>query len=153
MTDKYQYCLVLRKAPQVTLTINPTPSDAIVKINGTVQNSITVLAGDSVDWEVSKVGYCTKKGTAIIQRTSTASIILSDACVVSVSTQQDGVTIAISDTVNSTSVSGRNATLATVAGRTVTVTMTKTGYTTYTQTFTNITGGISIIRNLTAAVS
>ena len=154
MTDKYQYCLVLRKAPQVTLTINPTPSDATVKLNGVTQSSVTVLAGDTVNFEVSKNGYCTKKGTATIQRTSTAAITLSTECSVTAATQQDGVTITISDTVNTvTDTTAMVAKLTTVAGRNVTITMSKAGYTTKTETISGITSNISTVWCLQAAPS
>jgi len=153
MTDKYQYCLVLRKAPQVTLTISPTPSDATVKINGTTQSSISVYAGDTVNFEVSKSGYRTQKGNIIVQRSATANIELSTACTVSAEAQQDGVTITVTDTINTATQSGRSAVLTTVAGRNVTVTMTKQGYTTKTQTFSNISENKRIIWSLAAAAS
>lgn len=46
-----------------TFTINPTPSDATVKINGTAQKSITGAYGTAISWEVSKDGYNTRTGS------------------------------------------------------------------------------------------
>ena len=46
-----------------TFTINPTPSDATVKINGTARKSITGAYGTAISWEVSKNGYNTRTGS------------------------------------------------------------------------------------------
>lgn len=46
-----------------TFTINPTPSDATVKINGTARKSITGAYGTAISWEVSKDGYNTRTGS------------------------------------------------------------------------------------------
>ena len=46
-----------------TFTINPTPSDATVKINGTTRKSITGAYGTAISWEVSKNGYNTRTGS------------------------------------------------------------------------------------------
>lgn len=46
-----------------TFTINPTPSDATVKINGVAQKSITGAYGTAISWEVSKDGYNTRTGS------------------------------------------------------------------------------------------
>ena len=46
-----------------TFTINPTPSDATVKINGSTRKSITGAYGTAISWEVSKNGYNTRKGS------------------------------------------------------------------------------------------
>ena len=45
-----------------TVIINPTPSDAIVKINNMERKSYTGRYGENVTWEVSKVGYKPKSG-------------------------------------------------------------------------------------------
>ena len=51
----------------VTLAVIPTPSDAVVRINGQVASSAVLNDGDSYVVEVSKVGYRTvrRNGTAI----------------------------------------------------------------------------------------
>ena len=46
-----------------TFTINPTPSDATVKINGTARKSITGAYGTAISWEVSKNGNKTRTGS------------------------------------------------------------------------------------------
>ena len=45
------------------LTINPTPSDAIVTINGETVYSADIRKGTTATWEVSVDGYKTKTGT------------------------------------------------------------------------------------------
>lgn len=42
--------------------INPTPADAIVVLNDTTTNTITVNKGDSVSWSVAKDGYISQNG-------------------------------------------------------------------------------------------
>jgi hypothetical protein len=56
--------------PEVVLTINPTPSDAVVTLtaNGYTQNgnSITVEPGTSVNYSVSKNGYTTISNSIVV---------------------------------------------------------------------------------------
>lgn len=59
-----------------TLTINPTPNNATVKINGVVMNSIEVTSGTNVSWEVSADGYVTKSGNHTVTKTETITISL-----------------------------------------------------------------------------
>ena len=62
---------------QVTLTIVPTPEDAIVKLNGVVQKSVTVDYGTEVTYEVSKTGYDTKTAKVVVNETKSLPITLS----------------------------------------------------------------------------
>ena len=62
----------------VQLTVVPTPSDATVKLNGTVAKSIKVKKGTSVTIEVSKSGYQTHTETVTVNETMTKNITLSD---------------------------------------------------------------------------
>ena len=59
-----------------TITINPTPSDAEVKLNGTVQSSVSVASGSSVSYEVSKTGYTPKSGSVVADSTKTVDVTL-----------------------------------------------------------------------------
>lgn len=59
-----------------TITINPTPSDAEVKLNGVVQSSISVESGSSVSYEVSKTGYTPKSGSVVADSTKTVDVTL-----------------------------------------------------------------------------
>lgn len=59
-----------------TITINPTPSDAEVKLNGVVQSSISVESGSSVSYEVSKDGYTPKSGSVVADSTKTVDVVL-----------------------------------------------------------------------------
>lgn len=65
--DKIQYC---------TFTINPTPSNAIVKINDKNKNSITVEAGTKVTWSVTAEGYSNKSGELIVGTDQTLDVNL-----------------------------------------------------------------------------
>ena len=61
---------------QVTITIAPTPEDAMVKLNGVVQKSVTVDYGTQVTYEVSKIGYVSKSGNIIADETQTLPVEL-----------------------------------------------------------------------------
>lgn len=54
ITEKYTY------------TINPTPADAIVVINGSTTKSIRAAKGHTVTWSVSKTGSVTQSGSDVI---------------------------------------------------------------------------------------
>lgn len=62
-----------------TFTINPTPSNAIVKINGTTRNSISVSMGTTVTYEVSATGYITQSGSKRVTADETLSIVLTQS--------------------------------------------------------------------------
>ena len=61
---------------QYTLTINPTPENAIVTINDTVQNSITVDYGTIVNWSVSATGYETEYGAQKVTEDTVLDILM-----------------------------------------------------------------------------
>lgn len=62
----------------VQLTVVPSPSDATVKLNGTVAKSIKVTKGTKVTIEVSKSGYQTHTETVTVNATMTKNITLSN---------------------------------------------------------------------------
>lgn len=51
---------------EYTFSIISEPSDAIIKLNGIVQSSITVYEGTTVNWEVSKENYYTQSGSEVV---------------------------------------------------------------------------------------
>ena len=66
----YDYVTIFTKRnPSVTgynsakLTINPTPSDAVVTINSESVKTKDIRKGTSAEWSVSKAGYTTQTGT------------------------------------------------------------------------------------------
>lgn len=65
----------------VTFTINPTPSNATVKLtaSGYTQsgNSITVLSGTKVNYTVSASGYTSKSGSKTVSYTQSLGVTLS----------------------------------------------------------------------------
>lgn len=63
-------------ANKYTLTINPTPTDAVVELNGEVKNSITADYNTDVSIKISKKGYKTYTEKYKIVQTETKNVIL-----------------------------------------------------------------------------
>lgn len=61
---------------ECTFTITANLEDAVIKINGVEQSSVTVLSGSTVNWEVSKEGYITQSGSEVILEDTTKNIEL-----------------------------------------------------------------------------
>ena len=61
---------------QHTFTINPTPADAVVTINGQQRSSITADYGTTINWSVSKTHYVTQTGTLVLNQDATLSVSL-----------------------------------------------------------------------------
>ena len=59
-----------------TFTINPTPSNAKVTINGVNTNSVSVLEGTEVSWSVSLGGYETQSRKEVVTQNITKDIKL-----------------------------------------------------------------------------
>lgn len=59
--------VTLQEIPWYTLTINPTPSNAIVKIDNQTVNTVTVKEGTKVTWNVSATNYVTQSGFEILE--------------------------------------------------------------------------------------
>ena len=69
-TNDYKYLTT------VTLTINPTPADAVVLINGEAQESVTVPYGDTVNYSVAAEGYLTHLGSVEMTEDKTIEVEL-----------------------------------------------------------------------------
>lgn len=67
---------------RVSLTINPTPADAVVTINGKAQKTITVDYGTEVSYSVAKTGYDTKSAKITLEENTTLDVELSQTVVV-----------------------------------------------------------------------
>lgn len=61
---------------EVTFSINTIPSDCIVRLNDVAKNSVTVVKGSSVNWEVSKSGYITKSGSIVVEENTSMQVSL-----------------------------------------------------------------------------
>lgn len=61
---------------EVTFSITTIPSDCIVRLNGVVKNSVTVVKGSLVNWEVSKSGYITKSGSIVVEENTSMQVSL-----------------------------------------------------------------------------
>ncbi len=115
---------------QITLTVNPIPADAEVKINGTIGNTSSVESGSDVSILVSKSGYSTLE---IINRYTESKTVD-----VELQTGDDlEPTITIFPPSGSTSViGGTKGTSKTVStGSSVSIEVSKYNYVTYEETF------------------
>lgn len=75
--DQSAVCAVTVAAPEmVTITINPTPAEAVVRINGSEQKSIEVVKGSQVSYEVSAEGYSPESGSVMADQTKTVDVTL-----------------------------------------------------------------------------
>lgn len=74
--DSANYKEMITLEELVTFTITPTPSDATVKINNVVQNSVEVVKGSTVTWSVEKTGYVTQSGEEVVNEDTTKTITL-----------------------------------------------------------------------------
>ena len=61
---------------EVTFSITTIPTDCVVKLNGVARNSINIIKGSSVNWEVSKSGYITKSGSTIVTENTSMQVSL-----------------------------------------------------------------------------
>lgn len=70
--------LVFRKTQvnNVTFTINPTPADATVTINGVIRKTITVPVGTQISWAVEADGYYSRQDSFVAERDVTLDLIL-----------------------------------------------------------------------------
>lgn len=77
------------------LTINTTPSNATVLINGTQRNSIRVKAGTQIAWSVSATNYYSQSGTHTVTADETLTISLASFPTFTVSATPSNATITI----------------------------------------------------------
>lgn len=61
---------------QFTFTINATPADATVVINGVERTTVTVDYGTTINWSVSKIGYATQTGSCVLVDDRTENVTL-----------------------------------------------------------------------------
>lgn len=137
-TDSSSY-----KSP-VTITINPTPSDATVVLtaNGFTQsgNSITVGAGTNVTYTVSKTGYNTE--------TSTISYTTNQNISVNLSVQQ--LTLTVNPTPADSTVTFSAGNYSSQSGNSITVPYgTLVNYTASRTGLNSVTGSETITSNVT----
>ena len=62
----------------VTLTINPTPVDAAVTINGTAQTTVTLPYGDTAEYSVTADGYLPQSGAVELTENTTLEVVLEE---------------------------------------------------------------------------
>ena len=83
-----------------TLIVNPTPSDATVKINGVVTKTVEVSPNTTVSVEVSKSGYKTStQQVKVTQDNQTLSVTLVMMCTLTVNPTPSNATVKINNKV------------------------------------------------------
>lgn len=83
-----------------TLMVNPTPSDATVKINGAVTKTIEVSPNTTVTVEVSKSGYKTStQQVQVVQDNQVLSVTLVMLCTLTVNPTPSNATVKINNEV------------------------------------------------------
>lgn len=116
---------------QITLTVNPIPADAEVKINGTIGKTSSVESGSDVSILVSKSGYATQE---IINRYTESKTV--DVELQTGDDLEPTVTI-VPPSNSTTKIDGSKVKSKTVVtGAAVSVSVTKYDYVTYEETFT-----------------
>lgn len=68
--------IVLEELYPVTFTINPTPAEATVIINGEERNTIEIMQLEEVNWEISCEGYDTEIGSMVMYENTIKDISL-----------------------------------------------------------------------------
>lgn len=114
---------------QYTLTINPTPNDATVIINGVERRSYTGDYATMATWSVSKTGYVTQSNIDVLTGDTTRNIVLREV----------QYTFSIVPTPNDATVmiNGVEQSSVTVSdGAVITWEVSKTGYETQTGSYT-----------------
>jgi len=59
-----------------TFTVNPTPSDAVVVLNGKEAKSVDVVSGTTVEWSVTAEGYTSQSGSQVVDADVTIDVTL-----------------------------------------------------------------------------
>lgn len=62
--------------PEYTFTINPTPADATVVINGEEQKTVRLVTGSNIEWTVSAAGYKDKTGSLTLTANTRIDVVL-----------------------------------------------------------------------------
>jgi len=108
------------------VTINPSPSDATVKIDGVTISQVDVPEGTVVSYEVSKDGYVTKTGSVTVTKDETITVTLEEETVTEDITVEvsNGANYPVKVSVDSQDGLGNNVTLTVRSSSTETSTLT-----------------------------
>lgn len=68
---------IVPPTPTYTFTINPTPENATVTINGEIRKSLTAEENTQIEWRVEADGYEAQSGNLILTEDATLEVILS----------------------------------------------------------------------------
>lgn len=68
---------IVPPTPTYTFTINPTPENATVTINGEIRSSLTAEENTQIEWRVEADGYEAQSGNLILTEDATLEVILS----------------------------------------------------------------------------
>ena len=104
-----------------TFTINATPSDATVTINGVEQTTAQVVQGSTVTWSVERTGYTSQSGTETASSDTTKNIsLVINQYTYTISATPNDATVVINGSERST--------LTADYGTTITWSVSKVGY-------------------------
>jgi len=113
---------------QFTFTIEPTPADAVVTINGQVRSSLTADYGTAISWSVAKTGYVSQSGSLTLEDDTTEAV--------SLVLEQHTFTIAATPNDATVTINGQTRTSITADyGTAITWSVAKTGYVTQTGSY------------------
>ena len=123
------------------LTINRTPSDAVVKINGIITNSLVVIEGSPISYSVEKTGYDTQSDTITINQDKTIPIDLKVSPFdVTINPTPSDATVTIKKSDGTQLASGTGTQIVTVEyGTSITWSVSRDHYVTQTGNINNIT--------------
>ncbi len=67
---------IVPPTPTYTFTINPTPENATVTINGEIRSSLTAEENTQIEWRVEADGYEAQSGNLILTEDATLEVVL-----------------------------------------------------------------------------
>lgn len=132
-----QKAVTLKKIPYYTFRINPTPANAIVKINAQTTNTVTVKEGSKITWSVSAAGHATQSGEEFLNADKSINVVLTKLPKFTIVPTPSNATVVINGS-QRTSIEGS-------PGTQVIWSVSATGYTTQ--------SGVTTIQNVDSALA
>lgn len=121
LSGNIEQAITLEKIQYYTFTINPTPANAVVKINAEARKSITVKAGTKVTWSVTANGYSSKSGELIVGTNQTMNVALDKLPIFTINPTPANATVVING--------AERKSIAAPAGTSLVWSVTANGYT------------------------
>ena len=128
------------KKIQYTFTINTSPSNAVVTMNGEVTKELTVDPNTEINYTVSAEGFQTVTGMHIVTKNETIDVSLAVLCTVTIQTNPANAIVMIDDI-------ERNS-ITVVQGTPIHYTVSADGYKTVTATLIVVDSGVTYVELL-----